>query len=203
MNFASFCYFLKLKKAAGTFWYRGRFDPGPLTRGARGTTLEARLAWSTGQRPARLAPRHLRRPAMAAATTWKKEGERGRPDRELTGNAPVVLAWPEDGRRQQIWPAKSSVSGEESATVAVTPATTAQFVSRAGRERHRRPSQHVGGAGGSTGRRRYTSSLDYWEVSRERGRGPTGKKRRAARERKKGRGRHGVQVVLQRGSPRR
>jgi hypothetical protein len=45
---------------------------------------------------------------------------------------------------------------------------------------------------GSTGRRRYASSLDYWEVSRERGRGPTGKKSRAVRERKKGRGRHGV-----------
>jgi hypothetical protein len=29
--------------------------------------------------------------------------------------------------------------------------------------------------------------MAYWEVSRERGRGPTGKKSRAARERKKGR----------------
>jgi hypothetical protein len=62
---------------------------------------------------------------MAAATARKKEGERGRPDWEITGNPPVVLAWPEDGRRQQIWPAKSSVSGEESVTVAVTLVTTA------------------------------------------------------------------------------
>jgi hypothetical protein len=36
---------------------------------------------------------------MAAATAQKKEGERGRMDWELTGNPPVVLAWPEDGQR--------------------------------------------------------------------------------------------------------
>jgi hypothetical protein len=36
---------------------------------------------------------------MAAATARKKEGERVRPDQELTGNPLVVLVWLEGGWR--------------------------------------------------------------------------------------------------------
>jgi hypothetical protein len=186
MHFTTFKYlqqFSEINKCAGTFYTLGQLDPRPLTRGARGHVGWPGSAGANG--PARPAPRRRQRPAMGGARASSEAREGYQPDQGLTGDPPVVLAWPEDGRQRRIWPAKSSISGEESATVAVTPATMAQFVWRGGRGRRRGPSQHVGGAGGSTGQRRYASSLDYWEVSRERGRGSTGKKSRAARERKK------------------
>jgi hypothetical protein len=86
---------------------------------------------------------------MAAAMARKKEGERGCPDQELTGNPPVVLAWPEDGRRRRISAAEELVSGEVSATVAVIPATSARFLERGGRGRRRGSSQHLVGARGA------------------------------------------------------
>jgi hypothetical protein len=123
-----------------------------MTRGARGHVGWPGSAGANG--PARPAPRRLRRPAMAAATARKKEGERVRPDQELTGNPPVVLVWPEGGRRRRISAAEELVSGEVSAMVAAIPATSARFLERGGRGRRRGSSQHVGGAGGSTERRR-------------------------------------------------
>jgi hypothetical protein len=55
---------------------------------------------------------------MAGATARKKEGERGRPDQELTGNPPGRSPWPEDGQSQRISVAEELISGEVSATVA-------------------------------------------------------------------------------------
>jgi hypothetical protein len=90
---------------------------------------------------------------MAAATARKKEGERVRPDQELTGNPPVVLVWPKGGRRQRISAAEKLISGEVSAMVAAIPATSARFLERGGRGRRWGSSQHVSGARGGTGQR--------------------------------------------------
>jgi hypothetical protein len=53
---------------------------------------------------------------MVAATAREEEEEGGRPDRELTGDSPVRLSWPENGRRWRIWRRRARFSGEESAT---------------------------------------------------------------------------------------
>jgi hypothetical protein len=70
---------------------------------------------------------------MAGAAAREKEGGGVQEDRKLTGNPPVMLAWLETGRRRRIWPAKSSVSGEVSATVAAIRGTSGKFLERGGR----------------------------------------------------------------------
>jgi hypothetical protein len=89
----------------------------------------------------------------------EEEGERGRPDRKLTGNSPVGSAWPEDGRRRAIWAAELGLLRGKSGQSAAISGTPARFFGRGGRGRRHGPSQHVGGAGGSTGRRRYASAM--------------------------------------------
>jgi hypothetical protein len=55
---------------------------------------------------------------MVAATARKKKGERGRPNKELTGNLTGRSPWTEDGRSRQISAAEELISGEVSTTVA-------------------------------------------------------------------------------------
>jgi hypothetical protein len=69
-------------------------------------------------------------------------------DRKLTGNPPVMLAWPEMGQRRRIWRRSSSVSGEETETALATPATSARLLWRGGRGRRRGSSQHLEGERG-------------------------------------------------------
>jgi hypothetical protein len=50
-RFGIFLNFLETKYCTQELFVPGHFDPEPLTRGARGATLEARLAWSAGALP--------------------------------------------------------------------------------------------------------------------------------------------------------
>jgi hypothetical protein len=135
------------------FLYLGSFDPQRMTGGARGHV--GRPGWPSrlGQRPAWPAPSHRRGSAGDGATVRQTEGGRGpggpEAHREPAGRSPGS----EDGRRQRIWPAKSSVSGEESTTVAVISATMAQFIWQGGRGRRWGSSQQVRGARESAERR--------------------------------------------------
>jgi hypothetical protein len=58
---------------------------------------------------------------MAAATAQEEEEEGGRPNWGLTGDSPVRLSWPEDGRRRQIWRQRAWFCGEKSGETAATP----------------------------------------------------------------------------------
>jgi hypothetical protein len=79
----------------------------------------------------------------------EEEGERGRPDRKLTGNSPVGSAWPEDGRRRAIWAAELGLLRGKSGESAAISGTPTRFFGRGGRGRRRGTSQHIGGAGGA------------------------------------------------------
>jgi hypothetical protein len=153
MHFTIFTQNLEIKTGQGTIYTRGLLDPRPLTTGPM-ATLESQaglVGWGNG--PARPAPRCRQRPAMAAATAWKKVGERGRPDHRLTGEMPMGSAWPKDGRRRRISAAEELISSEVSMMVVATPATSSQFLWRGRRGGRYGASQHVSGAGEGTGRR--------------------------------------------------
>jgi hypothetical protein len=82
-----------------TFYTRGQLDPRPLTRGPVATLAGQvdLVGWGNG--PARPAPRRRQRPAMGSARAGSEAREGFQPDQGLTGDPPVVLAWPEDGRQ--------------------------------------------------------------------------------------------------------